>query len=324
LHEAGHLIAGLLSGYKFVSFSVGSFMFIKENGQLKLKRFAIAGAGGQCLMSPPEPVDNTYPFAWYHLGGGLMNLVASGIFLALYFLLRGIFPYAGDVFIPAFGLGVVLAVSNLLPLKIGGLAVDGHSVVSLKKSGQTRQAHWLLLTINARITSGERAKNLPEEWFDFPENYNFNDPIMGNIATMGLGRLIDAHDFCEAKKLAEKILDKGDKLIELLKNETRCELLFLEIISEHSPERKDKTEQLFTPELEKYIKASKTQLSKHRLIYAYEKLVLFDDKKAEKTLAFIHKICTADPYTGDCEGEKELVSIIDSLAIEQEHSKDLF
>jgi len=319
LHEAGHLIAGYLSGYKFVSFSVGSFIIIRQNGKLKMKRFAIAGAGGQCLMSPPEPIDNTYPFILYYLGGGLMNLLASGIFLSLYFLLRDTFSYAGEISIPAFALGVLTGLMNLLPLKINGLVTDGHNAVSLGKNEQARQVHWLLLTANARITSGERAKNLPEEWFDFSENYDFNDAIMANIATMGLSRLIDAHDFCAAKKLAEEILDKGDKLIELLKNEARCELLFLEIIEEPSQERTDKIEKLFTPELEKYIKASKTHLSKYRLMYAYEKLVLHDDEKSKKTLAAFNKICLVYPHTGDCESEKELVSIIDNLAAE--HSK---
>ena len=30
VHEAGHLVFGLLTGYQFSSFRIGSFMFIKE------------------------------------------------------------------------------------------------------------------------------------------------------------------------------------------------------------------------------------------------------------------------------------------------------
>jgi len=240
----------------------------------------------------------------------LMNFIASGIGLALYFLSRDVFLYAAGVFIPFFCIGILFGLTNLLPLKISSLVTDGHIVVSLSKSEQARRAHWLLLTANARKTSGERAKNLPEEWFDFSEDYDFNDAILANVATMGLARLIDAHDFCAAKKLAEKILDKGDKLIGILNNETRCELLFLEIMREPSQERKDEIERLFTPKLKEYIKASKTQLSKHRLMYAYEKLVLLDDEKAEKTLAVFNKICLVYPYAGDCESERELIDMI--------------
>ena len=34
IHETGHLICGLLSGYTFSSFRIGSFMLLKENGRL--------------------------------------------------------------------------------------------------------------------------------------------------------------------------------------------------------------------------------------------------------------------------------------------------
>ena len=50
IHEAGHLVFGRLTGYEFVSFRIGSFMWIKEEGKLKLKRYSLAGTGGQCLM----------------------------------------------------------------------------------------------------------------------------------------------------------------------------------------------------------------------------------------------------------------------------------
>lgn len=35
VHETGHLVFGLLTGYKFSSFRIASFMWLKENGQLK-------------------------------------------------------------------------------------------------------------------------------------------------------------------------------------------------------------------------------------------------------------------------------------------------
>ena len=320
LHETGHLIAGLLSGYKFISFSIGSIMIIKNNDRLRIKRFAIAGVG-QCLMLPPESTNNTYPFTMSYLCGGLMNFIAGGIFFALFLFLKDIFLYAGEIFIPLAGMGPLFGLLNILPLKIGGLVTDGHNIVSLKKSEKARHAHWLLASAANRISSGERAKNLPEKWFEFSENYDFNDAILANVATMGLARLIDRHDFTKARMLAERILNKGNKLIEVLKNETRCELLFLEILRATSQESKSEIKRLFTPELEKYIKASKTQLSKHRLIYAYEKLVLLNDEKAGKTLAIFNRACLAYPYTGDCESEKELIGIINDLAVE--HKKKL-
>ena len=42
IHEAGHLIFGLMTGYKFSSYRIFSLMWIKdENNKIKLKRFKL-------------------------------------------------------------------------------------------------------------------------------------------------------------------------------------------------------------------------------------------------------------------------------------------
>jgi len=57
IHEAGHLVFGMRSGYRFSSFRIGSFMWIRENDKIHCKRMSLAGTGGQCLMCPPELQD---------------------------------------------------------------------------------------------------------------------------------------------------------------------------------------------------------------------------------------------------------------------------
>jgi len=47
LHEAGHLVFGLMTGYRFSSFRILSFMWVKENDKIKLRRLSLAGTGGQ-------------------------------------------------------------------------------------------------------------------------------------------------------------------------------------------------------------------------------------------------------------------------------------
>ena len=77
LHEAGHLVCGLLSGYRFVSFRIMSITLIKDGeGKLRFKRFKLAGTGGQCLMTPPANVAPEHlPTALYNAGGVLSNLL---------------------------------------------------------------------------------------------------------------------------------------------------------------------------------------------------------------------------------------------------------
>ena len=75
LHEGGHLVCGLLSGYRFLSFRVGSFTLLRQNGRLVLRRFYLPGTGGQCLLEPPD--GDEVPFRLYNLGGGLANLLSA-------------------------------------------------------------------------------------------------------------------------------------------------------------------------------------------------------------------------------------------------------
>ena len=73
IHEAGHLVFGLISGYEFVSFRIGSFMLAKgNNGKLSLKRYFLAGTAGQCLLAPPDFEEDGY------LPVGLYNASAGG------------------------------------------------------------------------------------------------------------------------------------------------------------------------------------------------------------------------------------------------------
>lgn len=50
-HEAGHLIFGLLTGYRFSSFRIVNLMWVKLDGRVQFRRLNFTGIGGQCLMA---------------------------------------------------------------------------------------------------------------------------------------------------------------------------------------------------------------------------------------------------------------------------------
>ena len=68
IHEGGHLICGLLTGYRFVSFRAGRFICYRRQGKLRIGRYQIAGTGGQCLLGPPgASPDAPFPVSYTHL-----------------------------------------------------------------------------------------------------------------------------------------------------------------------------------------------------------------------------------------------------------------
>ena len=69
IHEAGHLIFGLLTGYRFISFQVGKTLIQKPtNKPLRVKRIPFNGLGGQCLMIQKDKEKSiqlvVHPYWW--------------------------------------------------------------------------------------------------------------------------------------------------------------------------------------------------------------------------------------------------------------------
>lgn len=126
VHEAGHLVFGLLSGYKFVSFRVFDFKIIKdENGKLSFRYEKIAGTGGQCLMRAPEYVEGKFKYKLYLLGGVIFNIVfsiVSWLILPSYYIL--LFAL----------IGFTLAFLNLIPMGFN----DGMTFYHASKDETTR------------------------------------------------------------------------------------------------------------------------------------------------------------------------------------------
>ena len=83
LHEAGHLLMGIVTGYRFSSFRIASIAFVRREGRIKIRRYKLAGTGGQCLMLPPDVPAERVPFFWYNAGGVMMNLVVALLALVL-------------------------------------------------------------------------------------------------------------------------------------------------------------------------------------------------------------------------------------------------
>lgn len=297
IHELGHLEAGLLSGYEFSSFRIGSLTWVKEDGKIKLKRYKLPGTGGQCLMMPPGNFGEEYPVIFYNLGGVLVNIITSAMMLIPALLL-------GSMELLLFAIvGILSACINGIPMKPGGLANDGMNALKLSKSSAARKYFYVQLKSNALLTQGVRMKDMPEEWFTLPENSDLENIHICTMLYLQANRLMDQGEYEQAEEHIEWILKNATGMIELYKMELRCELMFLKIILN----KYDEAEVLYTEELKKYIKATSSFLSRRRLMYAYYHLVQKDSEKAEKELQAFEKIKKTYPYKADLEMEEELL-----------------
>ena len=133
IHEAGHLVFGLLSGYKFISFRVFDFKIIKDkNGKLKIRYERLAGTGGQCLMRAPEYVEGKFKYKLYLLGGVIFNVLFSIVF---WIILPSYYTLLFSL------IGFTLAFLNLIPMGFN----DGMTFYHASKDETTRFVLYLQL-----------------------------------------------------------------------------------------------------------------------------------------------------------------------------------
>jgi len=304
IHEAGHLVCGLKTGYEFVSFRVGSLTVVKEDGKLVRRKFTIAGTGGQCVMTH-EPVENPedMPYFWYHFGGGFFNILCAVIGLVLYLIIPN--KTVGMYFAVFTAVSVILALMNLIPIKAMGVPNDGYNIYLLHKSPKNRKMIFNSMAANGLQYKGNRLKDMPEELF-----YGA-DPEGGIYETaqalLCANRELDRHDFEAAKKIYEQVLSNPE-LVDIYKNECKCELMFTRIVTGES---KEKALENYDKNLQSYInQTGKTYIMRKRLMYAYYLITEKDCDKAQAEYQAALKMKDTYPCKGEYDSEMEIIEYV--------------
>lgn len=275
VHEAGHLIAGLATGYKFVSFRIFNFTIIRIGDNLRVKKFGVAGTGGQCLLLPPELPVEKVPTAWYNMGGVLANIIVLLLLLPLVFI-KG-YPYLSVAAWVVILADVILIVFNGIPMKITGSGNDAYNALSMRKNTWAKIGLTNALKSNAQIQMGVRPKDMPDEWFVVPEQINYKNPLEVSIPMMAASRLVDQLEFEKAEKAFETLYEHKREIIGLYLKEIECELIFLRLMAGDI----DGARKLLTPALRKYIEAYRnTMSSKERILFAITLIMEGDPDRA--------------------------------------------
>lgn len=306
LHEVGHLVFGLLTGYQFSSFRVASFMWVKESGKLRFRRLTVAGTGGQCLMVPPDLVDGKLPVVWYNLGGSLMNLIVSAVCLGLWALLRG--TMVGVFLLIMAIIGIAFALMNGIPMRMGTVDNDGYNAFALGRTPTALRAFWVQLKANEQIAKGVRLKDMPEEWFTLPADEDMGNSMVATLGVFACNRLMDAHRFEEADTLMAHYLDMDSGIVGLHKSLLVCDRMYCELIGEN---RKEVLDGMLTKGQKKFMKSMKKFPSVLRTQYVYALLGARDAAKAEQIKAQFEKMAKTYPYPSDIQGEREFMTIAD-------------
>lgn len=276
LHEAGHLLMGLATGYRFSSFRIGSIAFVRREGRISIRRYKLAGTGGQCLMLPPEVPAERVPFFWYNAGGVVMNIVVA--LLALVMLITcDLSMWWSEWSMMMVIVGLFLAVVNGIPMRPGGMQNDGMNILTLYRNPEKRKDLMHQLQIAAAATEGKRASEMPAEWFDSDPMDDPKDLIRLASRLNHQARLIDQGLFVEAHTDVADLLAHFDELPQIVRFELAGEYVFTELLTTG---RKEIVEKYWTKKQADYVKAgAKFSSAKQRILFAY---ALYAENDADK------------------------------------------
>ena len=283
IHEGGHLVAGLLTGYRFVSFRVLEFTLIKKDGRYQWRRYALASTGGQCLMAPPQRPLQDIDTRWYNAGGVLANIIVSTI--ALLLLIYVDMPVWAETFMLMIAfIGYMLALVNGIPMKIGGINNDGRNLLFLEKSPEDKRILCQMLEANACIQEGVQPKDLPEAMFPQKEGIDWHDALQTNWQLMAITRMVNQHHWEDAYARIHEAMAEKKHIIKLFQLELTLEQIFVCLATG----RKDEAHECYNKEMRKYVSQfKKTHSSKQRIHFAAT--LLLDDKRDEAE-AILNKV----------------------------------
>ncbi len=187
IHELGHLVLGLMTGYRFLSYRYFSWIIVKDkDGKFHLKRYSILGTGGQCLMIPPDK--DEIPIFWYNVGGVLFNTLS--IIPAIFIIYRQTNEWIVYGVIVFIFMSVLLIATNWLPIK--GITNDGNNYREAKKYPETRIAFNDILTMNVYNAYGYRLNLMPLK--STPESLSYGKTIQAAMLLVMHLKKLYVHD----------------------------------------------------------------------------------------------------------------------------------
>lgn len=164
IHEIGHIVLGVISGYEFKELKVLSFTILKDdNGKLKIKKDTkLKGTayGGQAVLNINSKNFHKNSMIKMFLGGGLFNLIFSIITLILIFIINN--PYTNILFALNSVVGIMLFILNLVIYKSKYMLNDGYWIYSLVKDNEAVD----LLLLEYLIKEGVEPNKLDDKYLN--------------------------------------------------------------------------------------------------------------------------------------------------------------
>ena len=215
--------------------------------------------------------------------------------------------------------GVVAALLNGIPMRIGGVPNDGCTVRMMGRSADMRRMMWVQLKVNALYSRGEMLRDMPDEWFALPDDADMSNHLYATIAGLDASRRMERGDFAGAYDRLETMRAAGDRLIGLFRMEhagqvtmeAACEQMTAGVLTHRS---RAEIERVFPEAAERYARLySRYMISRALTLYIWERFVRRDAEKAAEAARRVRDMAERYPVRGEAQACVELLDRAEKL-----------
>ena len=292
VHEFGHLIFGLMSGYRFSSLRLFSLVWFKENGKIKFK-VSKSITAGQCLMKPVSD-EGKFRFILYNLGGGLLNLVFMGIAIAVTIALGNFNP----ILILFSYAQFCIALLGLVPMNFGA-PNDAMNVLKAVRSKEAKHGMFLIFYVNSELMDGKRMRDFDDEIFAVSESADFCNHFVAYIVMCESARLYDMGEYDKSIEQYDRL--NINNLQTFYRNSVNLDIIYYHIM--HKPDYEKAKKIYADKKMKPYLKFNLPSV--FRISAAYEYFINEDKEKSMIYLRKAEKATENSPNSGAKIMEKE-------------------
>ena len=311
VHEAGHMIAAMARGWKFLSFMIMGVVLTRRNGRLRLSRFSMAGAAGQCLMLPPENGDTPFGIALYNAGGVLANLLLTVVASVILFMPSTHHSLTAIVFLLCVIIvGLYLIIMNGIPHKLAGLPNDGLNMLSLRNDKFATMVFLRSMRLIGYLMQDDTSRLEAMTYMYDDRDINFSNPIHVMALSSDLSLAMLRMDFGKANAIMQRAELHISRMITIYRNELTLERIYLTLIRPHYP---DDINRLLDKSISKYLQVQSVfRPSALRVQYALAAIHEADSNKAEKIYERFQRVSRKYYLQGEIKYEQQLVDFVRS------------
>lgn len=305
IHEFGHLIFGLSAGYSFLSFSIYPFSIIKQDNGYTFSKFNKKGIAGQCLMQPSKNTSSLKSAVIYNLGGVMLNLIIVALTILLIKIIQPV-GYTLLLMRLFYFAGFVLAITNLLPVVMNGIATDGYNTLMLIVDENSLKALNNGLSIYAQTLSGSLYQELPLDYFYLDDTFNLNNPLLSMILFYRTLYLMEIREYDQAYSLMNNSLQSYPKMLPHYKSLLETELIFLDMLSgKDLLYLENKYESFY-----EVVKNPNNDLTTLRVKMVYSQFIVKEKSLHEEYSLKYNKLVDSSPYASDKLMAKQFIELI--------------